>query len=1042
MKQLCPECQQALKEPTRCGCGWKSTGTVDTDAEQQPAKSQTGDLNPEKRASPSSSAVEQPATLDLPTNGPAPAEALPVAVDLQLSKAKELIADEAYLKALACLNRAMSKSSEQHAECMALKGFLHHHLGEAEKAEQACTVAIEGDWEDPNTFAWRAASRGEQNKWRLAFDDLHRACELTAPNSDQYLALMEQYSEAAKEYFHEQTKQPSPSADIFSDRAWMYLRQGSLKKAERDFKLALAIEIDHRWAALGLAKTHYQAGVSKHLESLLTSAIHPNAPLECRRSAYELSARINHQAGLVAATDSDLHQLYRLAGKDIRHKIRSCRIRAELGFPIRSMDTLTKILEVNPDAMMGWLVRGECHVAVKSYVHAVKDFTRFLNAHPDHVDAMLGRASALLAMKRFPFVHEDIDRVLELVPDKYDAVLLQAKTLLAEDRLNEALEACEMAIRMETLPEAFAVKAEVYLKLCNFSESFEEYSRAIEFAHSDDQKAEYLYRRGASLYELENFDDAYSDFKKSSQLRPYHAGSWIWKAAAAARLEKLHAAITALKTAIDVHPSRSDSYHKLGKPVALKAIKHFNQMEQQTPEAPKLHYYRGVAHQFLEDHESAVHDFTTARKRDSSDLNVLVARAQSLAELEDHELARSDLSKVIRKDPNHHAARYVRANSLSALGLERKALSDLNKAIEAEPHCAKYYLLLGQLYLRTGHKKKATRAFDTAIVQDPNDAHTYHQRANVFLSMKRFQQAIRDFSHAIELAPEWLMLEQRGQAYLQNGQPELALEDFEAALVLNPAAAKAYRGRATVLVNRGKHEQVLIWLTKALHRFEDSEEDLAEVLLSRGKVFAQMGRWSPAITDFSSVVDLVRHDSHMLLAARQARGIANIHSGRYAKALSDFKRIKKVLIGDERENKKAPSQSIQQIDQILDWLEQVETKPDLPWPAVLGPPIKLETPTRPPVIRKGVVLDDVTVEKFENEPPFSTWVLRAAEDKEYGPVHFGILRGWLADGRVDVGAKLLRADWRKWRRVEKLFSDIAADDATDEPNDVIGIKPS
>ena len=699
--------------------------------------------------------------------------------------------------------------------------------------------------------------------------------------------------------------------------------------------------------------------------------------------------------------------------------------------------------------MMGWLVRAECYTAIKSYMLAVKDFTRFLNVHPDHTGAMLGRASALLAMKRFPSVHQDLDRVLELTPDRYEAVLLKAKTLLAEDRLNDALVACDSATRLETIAEGFAVKAEIYHRLCNFSESFEEYSRAIEFAHEDlDQKAEYHYRRGASLYELENFEAAYSDFKKSTQLRPNHAGCFVWKAATGARLEKWHSSITALKMAVDVRPAASDSYHKLGRPVALKAIKHFDRREQQSSKNAKLHYYRALAHQFLEDHESAIRDFNVARRLDPKNREVLVARAQSLAELEDHELARSDLSKVIRKDPSHHAARYVRANSLSELGMEREALADLQKAIEIEPKCAKYYLLLGQLLLRTGHKKKATRAFDTAIVQDPEDAHSFEQRANVFLSMRQYRRSIRDFSHAIELSPgQALLLEQRGQAYLQDGQPELALEDFEAALALDPKVAKAYRGRAAVLVNRGKHDYVLIWLTKALHRFEDSN-DLAELLLARGKVFAQMGRWNPAVSDFTVVIDLVPHDSKMLLTAQHARGLTKIHSRKYDKALNDLQQVKKLMIGQHPPiidgqplNEKRTSKAVQQIDGILDWLKQVEAKPDLPRPGILGPPIKLMPPTRPPVIRKGVVMDDMTVEQLQNDPPYNTWVLQTNDSKEYGPVQFGIMRGWVADGRVDVGAKLLRADWHKWQTAEKLFSDMVTEDPTDEPIDEPGITP-
>jgi len=1027
MKHVCPKCQKTLENSTSCECGWGLSNVLSHSIDSQSDQS----------------AIDIPIVVDTEKNGTAnsnrpiaetlPGDALPLAVDRQLSKAKELIAQQKFQEALACLTRAIADApGERLPECMSLKGFTLYQLGDLEKAEKACTIAIEGNWEDPNTFAWRAASRGEQNKWRLAFNDLHRACELTAPHSDQYLALMEQYSEVAKEYFHEQTKLPSPPADVFCDRGWMYLRQGGLRKAERDFKLALSIDIDHRWSALGLAKAHHQAGVIQHLEPLLVSAANPNAPIECRRSAYELSARINHEAGMTAATDFDLHQLYRLAGKDYRRKIQSLRLRAELGFPIRSIDTLINILEATPDATMALLVRGECYTEIKSYTHAIKDFTRFLNVHPDHTDAMVGRAKALLGMRRFLFAHQDLDRVLELSPDHYEAVLLQAKTYLAEERLNEALTSCQHATRLETLPEGFAVKAEIYHQLCNFSESFEEYTRAIELARDNDQKAEYLYRRGTSLYELENFEEAYYDFKTSSHLRPHHSGCWVWKAAAGARLEKWNVSINALKSAIDARPAAAESYRKIGRPVAMRAIKHFTRLEKHSPDTPVIYFYRALAHQFLGDHESAVRDFTTASHRDPGNLEILVARAQSLAESEDHELARSDLTKVIRNNPLNHAALYGRAHSLAALGLEPKARADLKKAIDIDPNCAKYHLLLAQLYLRSGQRKKATRAYDRAIVHDPNDANSYHQRAKVYLSMKLFRRAIRDFSTAIELAPrQAITIEQRGQAYLQNNQPELALEDFEAALGLDPCVAKAYRGRASVLVSRGMHEYVLIWLTKALHRF-DNDNDLVEILLARGKVFAQMGRWSPATSDFTAVVELMRHDPQILLAARHARALTAVHSGHFENATMDFRKILK-LIPQDPSSAKAKERSLAQIEQILEWLGRIEAEPELPWPAILGPPIQLKPPTRPPVIRKGVILDDTSVESVKNVPPFNTWVLRTPEGKEYGPVHFGILRDWLADGRMDIGARLLRADWSNWKRVERLFPDMLPDDDTPEP---------
>jgi len=427
----------------------------------------------------------------------------------------------------------------------------------------------------------------------------------------------------------------------------------------------------------------------------------------------------------------------------------------------------------------------------------------------------------------------------------------------------------------------------------------------------------------------------------------------------------------------------------------LKAIKRFDKTIQKAPDTPRIYLYRALAHQFLGNHEDAVRDFTAARQRNPDSLEILVARSQSLSELEDHELARADLTEVINSSPRHDAAWYGRAVVLSALGLEAEACSDVKKAIEIDPNCAKYYLLLAQLYLRAGQTKKATRAFDSAIIRDSTDADSYHQRAKVYLSIKRYRRALRDFSTAIELAPgKANLIEQRGQVYLEDGQPDLALEDFESALALDARAVNAYRGRATI----------------------------ADMLISRGKVFAQMGRWIPAVSDFTAAIDLVRHRPQMLLTARQARGLANIHLGRYEVAAKEFKRIKKLIAEDSALAKMSDRSTY--IDQIFDWLERVELDPNLPRPAILGPEVRLKAPLRPPVVRQGTVLDDVTIERLHNESPFNTWVIQTLDGKDYGPVHFGILRDWLADGRLDVGTRLLRADWSKWQLVEQLFSDM------------------
>jgi len=58
------------------------------------------------------------------------------------------------------------------------------------------------------------------------------------------------------------------------------------------------------------------------------------------------------------------------------------------------------------------------------------------------------------------------------------------------------------------------------------------------------------------------------------------------------------------------------------------------------------------------------------------------------------------------------------------------------------------------------------------------------------------------------------------------------------------------------------------------------------------------------------------------------------------------------------------------------------------------------------------------------ERQYDTWILRTLEKKEYGPIQREVLNRWIEEGRIDFGMKLLRADWSKWQRVERVFKEL------------------
>ena len=132
----------------------------------------------------------------------------------------------------------------------------------------------------------------------------------------------------------------------------------------------------------------------------------------------------------------------------------------------------------------------------------------------------------------------EFEKVTKDNQTSFEAYLGLSKIFLVKERLDLAISQCDRAISIDSRrPEGFAVRAQLYLKLCDFSRSVDAYSRAAKIASDSESKASYLYLRGVVYYEMGQFELAVKDFSRSSRLRPNHAGAWVWRAAACSRLE-------------------------------------------------------------------------------------------------------------------------------------------------------------------------------------------------------------------------------------------------------------------------------------------------------------------------------------------------------------------------------------------------------------------------------------------------------------------------------------------------------------------------
>jgi len=1027
-------------------CGWSIVASGPSDAPQVPddqpislppsdldqsgtTGSQTLRESVDQSASNSSSTTQQLTSAeDSDPNSEKLAESAKSA-NREFERGMALVEAEDFKSALAHFNRAIVIAPvERLGEFYSLRGYCHLKLSDFRRAEKDCTEAIALNCCDPQTYAWRAAARGEQLDWPSAFDDLDMACLSAGSQRDTYLELMESYAVTASEYYRKEIADGKDSASLFFSRGWVYLRCGKYDKSFRDFQLAIKLERGHPWAWTGMAKLWTEGHIDKSTFDKFDSQTEVAATLpdddadiirwcsrgeqgdaDCRRVALQMRSRLYRATGKLDAAKKDLQTLEDMAGDDPDALVACCELRFEMGQTMPAVTQLNQVLKANPEFQKALLLRGRCFARVKNYSLATSDLTRYHQLNPEDHASGIELANVYLATNQIENAAVQFEKAINADHCSFDAYHGFSRVFLKKDRLDVALTQCQKAISIDNRrAEAFATEAEIYLRLGDDTRGIDSYSRAVGIETNDESKAKYLYMRGAAYYSLNQFELALDDFQKSCQLRPNHAGGLVWKAAACSRLEQWTQAIVCLNRAMEIRPNAAQQYQQLGRPVAKKAIKHFNRKLLENENDIRTYRDRALANQFLSMFASSIDDLTTALELKPENADLLIRRGQVYAITGDQRSAIEDFSRAVKIDRRNHLARFYRAQARVKCGHYDRAQRDIQKAIRIDSLQPAYHHLLAKIYLQNDRLDQVVLSLDRSILLDSADVAAFKLRGDVQVRRKNYFSAVSDYTRALELDPsqtELLVL--RAQTLAKGDKPRAAIEDFEMALTRDPQLPKAYSGRALALSSLGEHEYATIWLTKAFHRFK-KPRDLAELLFARGKIFYQMVLYASATIDFTAVSRIMRNDPKVVAAAKYARAIARVQTGQRDLAEKDFREVLEI----------DPTHDPCKL--ALHWMANRES---VELPPFLIKPICNKRPMRPPVIRSKVKMT-TRPRDWRAERQYDTWILRTLEKKEYGPIQRDVLNRWIEDGRIDFGMKLLRADWSKWQRVERVFKEL------------------
>lgn len=111
-----------------------------------------------------------------------------------------------------------------------------------------------------------------------------------------------------------------------------------------------------------------------------------------------------------------------------------------------------------------------------------------------------------------------------------------------------------------------------------------------------------------------------------------------------------------------------------------------------------------------------------------------------------------------------------------------KAKSDFNKAINLKPNTAKYYFQAGLNSAGDGHTTAAVKYYAGAIEKNPKYYEAIACRAHLYKESAKHAQAVEDYTAALAIEPSWCSgYCGRGQCREALGHLDEALADYQKA---------------------------------------------------------------------------------------------------------------------------------------------------------------------------------------------------------------------------------------------------------------------
>ena len=298
----------------------------------------------------------------------------------------------------------------------------------------------------------------------------------------------------------------------------------------------------------------------------------------------------------------------------------------------------------------------------------------------------------------------------------------------------------------------------------------------------------------------------------------------------------------------ETQDERRDRFFQLGN-LAIedgdydKAITLFDESLKVDPDFSLALNNRGVARMEANHPYEAILDYNQAILKQSDYLGALFNRAYAYESIGKFESALEDVAKIMILRPDSAFVYFYKGLVLTKTRSYGLALETFLVADSLNPLNPETIINIATVHYLQGNLEKASEVLAQGIELDTDDPNASNLQSLIHLENKKYLAALVEINRALDAVPdEPYFLNNRGFINLMMDSLDLALQDIDASILLNPKNGWAYRNKGIYFLKTGDYSQAIRLMNRAI----EEPDFIDEVYNYLGQAYQKSGDMAKA----------------------------------------------------------------------------------------------------------------------------------------------------------------------------------------------------